>query len=307
MHSIGSRITQKVYLLLLLGLVVSLVYIAVMRMFYMEERGLIEIERTQISSASGGRIISMPVAQGQVVKKYDLLARVQNGDGDCVERPNNQHIKLKLELQANKDKRVLLMERLAERRKLVSQKTLRRALEIDYGRAAQERKIAREVEDLELEIKLLAREIQQQLAMLNSLEANAHNGNGCNIEEIHAPKAGVIHAVNLGAYEVARRGESILSFVPDNAAVRVETYVDDDEINVVTQGKPAVVVLPDKQSLDAIIESVRSSASLRAEREWDQYVPVKTKLLVRLVPASRHDTALWKKYDRVNVKVRILR
>lgn len=306
-HSIGSRVTQKIYLLLLTGIVLFLAYIFLSRVFYMDERGLIEVERTQISSARGGRITSILVAQGQQVKQHDLLLKVEGGSDDCARKTDGQLVKLGLELQANKDKLKLLQQRLAERRKLISNKTLRRALEIDHAESSREKKIVLEIEDTELEVKLLVTEIRQQATMLKDLEERAHSNSECFVEEVRAPKAGVIHAVNKNSYEVVTRGEPILSFISDDAVVRVEAYVDDDDIGVVAPGKEASIELPDNQSLRAVVESVRSSASVRAEREWDHYTPVRTKLLVYLVPTSVVDAGLWKKFDRVNVKVSIRR
>lgn len=304
-RSLGSRVTQKVYLLVLLSLILYLIYIAVSRMFYIDERGLIEIERTQISATKAGKIIKMPVVEGQRVKKNDLLVRIKAAGNDCLERSNNRHDRLSLDLQENIDKRVLLKHQLKEKKKLVAQETLRRALEVEYGHVAQRQKLELAVQSLQFEINLLSSEIQQQKKRLKSIKRQRYSRRNCQIEDILAPKDGVVHALILGRYEVASSGDPIMSFVSDDARVYVETYINDDNLERLTAGKSAVILLPNKEESGAVIESVRSSAVLREEREWDQYMPVKTKLLLRLTPESEQQALLWKKYDRMNIKVSI--
>ena len=304
-HSIGSKVTQKIYLLILFGILFYLGYIALSRTFYLEERGQIEVERTILSSVHGGKIAALFGSEGKVVRQGALLVRIERDKEQCLSLSDSRVNKLILAIKANSHKRDLLKAKLSARQQLMSEGVLRRALEAEYGRAGQSRKLAEEVDELKLEIKLLDIELEQQAAMLKELEKIPGNSTACHDEVITAPRDGVIQAVTRELHEVVKRGEPILSFIADDATVLAETYIDDDEIAALEKGKVVSIVLPDNTHTNGVIKSVKSSAAMHAERVLDHYVPIKSRLFVMMEPKTSVDADLWKQHDRMNIYVSI--
>lgn len=304
-RSFGSRITQRLYIAFLAALVAYLAYIAVTRIYFIEERGLVEIERIRLGSEDGGRIISLAAAQKHHFRKGDILARIRQNDARCFPGKNSQITNLRFEIAKNRDKLTLSRRNLAQKKNKLSSEVLRRALEIDRALSERGGRLSREIERLETETRLLSSLLRQQQRRLKQLIDENKSLASCMDEIIRAPGSGAVLAVYKKRFEIVQRGEALMDFLPDDAATWVESYMNDDTMEYLHEGKEAIVTFPDGRGSNAIIDSVYSSATLRQEMEWDRYKPVKTKLVVRLRPASRHESELWKRHDRVNVKVRI--
>ncbi|GAC15783.1 HlyD family efflux transporter periplasmic adaptor subunit [Aliiglaciecola lipolytica] len=308
----APKLTQLIYFLVLAILFFYIVYFFVSRTLYITEVGFVEIQKTNISSERGGKIISIPLKEGEKFKKGALLAtisaaktchtivdkRVDNVAFDIDEQ--------KIVLDGLLGELALLKQIQSENEKRENN-AVRRALEINASLNSS--RFDNLQDQLELKNK-----IALQRAKLANLESRMTTlGNqvdttmldpGCSQESILAPADGHVFALRRQSNEVVTRAEEILLMVADDADVFIEVYLEAELYKNIADQNTMEVTFPDGQESIAQILEVNSSAYTTPDREWNDYQPVVPNLQVKLAPKDESDIALWKKFDRYQVEVR---
>lgn len=303
----GPSITRRLYMLLLLGLLAYLAYIAFDRLFFVHGWGQVEVEKITISSARGGRIEALNMTEGQQVDEGELLARV-GAPKRCHPEQDPRLQRLLMDAELTRSRLAVLAGELQRKRAEAAQYTrLRRALEVDTRNSREARELTDAVEQLQQDVTIHARRLEIERDQAETLRAELAARPlplECLDEELRAPHpATVLHVGNTAA-EVVERGETIATLVPRDAGVRVEAYLETDDLEDVQVGKPMQVEFPDGYVSAGVIESVQSSAYRSAERRWDGYTPLSSRVLVRLVPTEAEQRQRWAAYDRMDVRVR---
>ena len=304
--NVKSKITQLVYFSILGLIVAYLVYIAAGRLFYLNARGQVEIEKTLISSTRGGHISSLKIKEGQQLQKGDLIVII-DALKQCIPEENRQLQKLRLDIGLNEQRIVLLKAKQAELARLQRGGELRRALELERESVAYGRQFWREQNKLASDLALTGKELELQRARLKGMEKNMRNQivpAECRAEVIRAPFAARVQVVRRRVQEFAKRGEAIVILTRNHAPVRIEAYFTEDELKYINMGKQIDVTFPDGVESTGVVKAIYSSAYSVPEREWKGYRPLTTGVRVHLFPINKNEEIHWKQYDRMEVRVR---
>ncbi len=304
--NLRPRITQIIYYSILLFVVAYIIYIFGSRIFYYKETGFVEVDKIIISASHGGKLIKLLVTEGQMIKKKDLIASVA-ASKNCSSTLNTQHSKLKYALALNRSKLSLFNRAIANLKNRYNTASLQRALETGQAKNTSNNKLQLEILKKQNEIDLLESQIilqQQQFKNSRPMLLANDTSADCFNENIYAPFNGSVYAVHRKLNEFTQRGKPLLTLVANNAKVRVETYLKTELLPNLAVGKIATVALTENIKTQAKIKAIHSSAYNVPGREWNNYKPAETHVLVYLKALNKQDAKLWKKYDRMEVKVR---
>lgn len=305
-QNVKPKITQIIYFSVLIFIVVYLGYVAVGRLFYLNARGQVEIEKTLISSTRGGHISQLAVSEGQQLKKGDMIVRI-DALQQCVVEENKHLQKLRLDIGMNEQRIALLKAKQAELKKLQRGSELRRALELERESISYGTQFWRDQNKLLSDLALTGKELELQRLQLKELEKSARNKTlpaECQAETIRAPFPARVQVVRRRVEEFAKRGEAIVILTRNKAPVRIEAYFTEDELKYINLGKRLQVAFPDGVESTGVVKAVYSSAYSVPEREWKGYRPLTTGVRVHLFPLNENEEMHWKQYDRMEVRVR---
>jgi len=304
--NVKPKITQLIYFSFLGLIVAYLVYIAIGRLFYLNARGQVEIEKTLISSTRGGHISSLRVREGQQLKKGDLIVRI-DAIKQCTPKINRPLQKLRLDIALNEQRIALLEVKQVELNKLQRGGQLRRALELERESVSYGKQFWREQNKLTSDLALTGKELELQRDQLKDMEKNMRNQlvpAECQAEVIRAPFAAQVQVVRRRVQEFAKRGDAIVILTRNQAPVRIEAYFTEDELKYINLGKQIDVTFPDGVESTGVVKAIYSSAYSVPEREWKGYRPLTTGVRVHLFPINENEKLHWKQYDRMEVRVR---
>ncbi len=308
-RSWGMRLTQWIYLsvLLLLGLYV-LVYLGY-RLLCFSERGWVSVRHVVIASARGGRILAEPHGVGACVRKGALLVRV-GSPSECRPVVSGNRDRNLRELERRQALDAYKLRMLIEQRKLaraaLDDARQWRAMELFSGRQGQMRTLRDRIAGLDRDIALLRQALRlrrTEIDQLNKLAAvPAHAG--CEDELIRAPADGVIVAVERKADEVVERATPILDFVPDHAPVEIRAVFRYDEYASLTLGRQVTIHFPDgSESQGRIVRIEATSAPFAMDRVRKNYELERTRVLAIIRPLSDRDAMLWRAFREMEVEV----
>ena len=296
------RITQTIYYAILILVVGYIIYLLSSRFFYFSEPGFVEVEKTIISSSRGGKILQLPVKEGQLVKHKNLLALI-SASKNCSSINSSKAHKLKYELALNRSRLTLLQREITSLKNYIANANLQRALETGQAKDSTVSKLNYDLIKKLNDAALLDSQIilQQQLKPIN-LASNSSLE--CFNESIFTPFDGYVHSVKRTTNEFTARGAPLLILISNTADVRIEVYLKNDQLPYLNIGSLVDIRFANGIATEAKIKNIYSSAYTAPEREWHNYKPADTQVLVHLKPVSVQDAALWKKYDRMEVSVR---
>lgn len=302
-----ASITQLVYFTVILLAVIYLAFIFAQKYLYFDETGVVEAEKTIISSSRGGRIASLDIKQGQSLKGNDLIATLDATRHDCRVDEAGRADRLRYETDLNISKRIGLDAQLRQTRMSLNGHELRRALELDRGLLRNTTRLKDKKNMIMDNIGNVSREIslqKQRLRAMLSREKNTRLPDGCYKELITSPFKAVVTSVQKKAKEFARRGEAIVTLMKYDAPIRIEVYLDSDVLKFLAKGDRLALEFPDGTRSEGKIKTIYSSAYAVPERQWDNYKPVAPQIRVHLQPVRKQDRELWLAYDRMEVRVR---
>jgi len=300
------RITQIIYYLILASIISYLIYIFGSKIFYFKEHGFVEIDRTVISSARGGKILALPVHEGQGIKAKSLLAIIDSAR-NCFTTMSNQHNKISYELSLNRIKLKNLNKSISDLQKIIDNDQLMRALETGPSQRSPLRKVKLDIYNKQADVLLLKHKINlqtQQVKMLAKKPSRINASPECSNETIYSPFDGIIYSVKRKLNEFSSRGEPLLILINSQANVRIEFYIPNDQLASISIGNFVDVSFPDGAATEAKIKMISSAAYDFTDREWVQSNPLEIRMRVLLEPLNTKDAEIWKRYDRMEVNVR---
>nr|MCH9638166.1 HlyD family efflux transporter periplasmic adaptor subunit [Betaproteobacteria bacterium] len=262
--------------------------------------GKVDIDKTLLSTSHNGRIIDLPIKEGENVTKGSLLAQLRPAT-DCYAddlKKQKEVTRLEHELEFNRLKSNLIRNQIADLTEPEVKTMLRRALELDDRLLRN----GRLIQNLNQDLNLLTLEIALGQEQLNHLQQQDYNN--CPDEYIYAPFDGVIKRVFLKVNEFSNRGQGLILIQPENAAVFIHAFVSKSEMEHLAIGKKTDIIFPDNIRSIGIVEEFSSSALTFPELVWNDYEPSDARIRVHIAPLDDTEAQLWKKYDLLRVKIR---
>lgn len=301
------QVVKFFYLMLLIGIVAGVCYVVAMRFLYFKGNGLVETEKVILSSSKSGTIKAVYKSQGQSFKAGEILAEIEL-EKDCrIPEPDIRPTRLAhdiFRLEAEVD---VFKRQLSTLKPIENPLVLHRALEIGSTNTMirQEEQIQKEQNRLREKIALLTVEIKGKKAELSALrkELAPDQSPVCQIEAIRAPFDGFIFHVTRKPDEYIGRGDPLVVAIPEGANVSIEAYLNWNLTRYIVREKVITVTFPDGTTSVGKVADFASAATNTVSQIRKNYMPVESKLWIRLIPTTDKDRLLWKQYDRMDINI----
>jgi len=304
-RTLRSKVTQWIYLAVVLFVVAYVIYYIAYTMFYFNQRGLVVVNHVVISSVRGGRILKISVGAGDHVKKGALLLRIASPNS-CRQNPDNKIIhELKIKNGLDRGKIRMLMQQRNSKKNELKKIQYQRSMELFSGNITRMRTLQDAILVLGGNIDLLRRGLRLRTAEIKKLSMNKALDAACQDEVIRAPSDGTVIAVQHKVFEVLQRTEPVMDFVKDDAPVYIHVTFNNKRYDDLSLGKEVQIRLPDGELGKGKIAEVKSTSVPFAVNEFARnYLPQRTRLMAMIEPLNRKDAKLWKSFIEMEVEVR---
>lgn len=314
----GPRVTRWLYYSLVLGIVGYLGYLALDRSLYVRGDAEVRFQQTVVSPSREGRILALPLEEGDHFQKGDLIALLGPAES-CQEQIDEQITTLETDLATARQRRSALAEQvdmlqgfLRGDRLDEDQRLVRRGLEVGRAsdqdqREARIRTSKRKIAQLRAEITVLDAQItwdDERLASLRNRPQSERPAQ-CREQRLAAPYDGRVYLVKRRRDEFVQAGESLVAVVPEDGDVWVNGYVSVDSLEHVAKGKEVGVTFSDGRSTRGVIAAITSSAHRLPVREEQEHEPAPRFLTLRVQPAEDGSAQLWRQYAGMSGSVKI--
>lgn len=301
----ASQITRWLYFLVLFLVVSYLVYTGFTRFTQFQGRGQVELEKTIISPERGGQIVSLNVVEGEDLQAGALMARIK-ASSVCRPVDKTRVEKLSYEIGLKKIEIDFLQKKNLSEQRSTDDPTLRRALELDKSRIKRDEQSARQVADLNLKIEALMNEVALQEALISKAQPSSpvDFDSGCIEQQVRAPLSGIVHSIAHKVYEFSPRGEPLITLIANDAAVRIEAFVDNKYRRFIAVNMLVDVVFPDGLKTKGSINNILSSSAVFPRKKLKDYESVESNIRLHILPVSEVDEQMWRDHDRMEVIIR---
>jgi len=303
-RTFGSKLTQWIYLTVLLFLLAYIIYYIAYKIFYFDQRGLVVVNHVIIASKRGGRILKVPVVVGSHVKKGELLLLLDAPD-ICRQGASNKTIReLKIKNAFDREKIRALVERRNIKKNELRQMQYQQSMELFAGNHARIQSLQDILLTLGGNINGLRHGLKIRTAEIKTLFANKMSDAACQNEVIRAPSDGTIIAVQHKVFEVLQRTEPVMDFIKDGAPVYIHAVFNNKFYNALSLGKEVQIRFPNGDLGKGKIIEVKSTSVPFAMNENQKYLPQRTRLLAIIKPLEKKESDLWKLFIEQEVEVR---
>ncbi len=303
------KYTVLLYFVGISFLVLYLIYALGIRFLFFSETGFVEVEKTTISSISGGRILSLTGEEGEKLRANEVIATIKS-NLNCTQiamaNIDNRTENLRFDINSDKLQLKFLRDQIRQIKIEEKENQVFRALELTGEIFYDSEKLLRDKRKLENEANLLNYKLKLQVARLQDMVIinAAEELPQCSHEAILLPFSTTIYSVQKRVNEVVTRSESIMRVIADDAPVRIDFYLNMDLHTSLEVGDVLQLELPGEIKSSGEIEAITSSALNIDRRIFDEYIPVTTKLRVLLKPLDTEQAAIWRSFDQKMVRVR---
>ena len=104
--------------------------------------------------------------------------------------------------------------------------------------------------------------------------------------------------------EFSNRGEGLVLIQPRDASVRIEAFVNKNDMQYLRVKRNIEIIFPDNVTSVGVLEEFFSSAHVFPNLEWNEYEPSDARVRIHISPVNNEEASLWKKYDLLRVRVR---
>lgn len=304
-RSSASHITRWLYFSVLFLVFAYLVYVSFTRLTQFQGRGQVELEKTIISPERGGQITRLVVAEGQNLQKGDLMASIK-ASSVCSPVDKTRMEKLAFDIGLKKIEIDLLKKRIQSELATSNDYSLRRALELDRSRVKQNEQSERRIADMRLKIEALMDEVALQETAINKARPSLAVvlDPNCVEQQIRTPLSGTVHSVSHKVFEFAPRGEALVTLIANDAAVRIEAFVENKYRRHVALDTRVEVVFPDGLKTQGTIQNILSSSAAFPRKKFKDYESMESNIRLHILPVSEDDEQVWREHDRMEVTIR---
>ena len=195
----------------------------------------------------------------------------------------------------------------------------RLTVEVEANRSlltVQRQRIARLLDEhrrrLAGEVQRLKAELAARSTYLRGLQeivtgGESAGGQGGRILLITAPTDGRLEEVFVTPDMVVERGRSLVLLRPANTRVRIDAFFKLSALDRLEEGKRAWIRFPDGSRGKGVVQRVLSTARTVPRPEYKDYMPLWVRSDVEIVPENAAEAAHWRRYEQMDVKVRIRR
>jgi len=163
-----------------------------------------------------------------------------------------------------------------------------------------------EQQALQIKIAAIKGEVGPLSTYLESLQKGEVSG-GVLTAQVIAPLNGEVQAIFKVVGEQASPGEPLLALRSATATATVHGYFDEKYLSLLKSQKNVKILFPDGSTGRGVFANHYSIASSYPEKLKNQYIPIKSALLVEIVPADPDDAQRWRSFDRMDVTIRVRR
>jgi len=304
-RTFGRKLTQWIYLAILLSLVVYAIFYVGYQIFYFDQRGLVTVHHVVISSARGGRILKEAAGAGDHVRKGALLLRIASPN--VCRRSADEKVIRELKMKNGFDGqkvRVFIQQRNTKRHEL-NRMQYQRSMELFSDNTARIRALQDALANLDGDIDVLRHEIKLRNDEIKKLSANNTLDDACRDELIRAPADGTIVSIQHRTYEVVQRSDPVMDFVKDDAPVLIHALFRNEYYESLSLGKKVQIRFPDKSfSKGRVIKIESTSVPFAVNTVRKNYAPARTRILAVIEPLDKKDVNLWKSFMEMEVEVK---
>ena len=299
----GPRITAWVYYAVLLFVAGYLIFYVGGRILYFQSSGLMTTRTLLMAPTREGRVADLPYSAGDTVRVGALLARVEPGLG-CPVADTTRLMALRMDTRLNRARSDILGERLDYKRARLADLSLRTGLELDMELRREKDRLALEIEDLDLQRRLLNAEVALQAQALGSASSSvAYSSPACLPDLVFAPGDGTINAVYVDEFSVVNAGDPLLSLKPLDAPIRALAYANPDVLPSLFPGKTVRIHFPDGSRGEGVIEAVHASAELFPRLDVEAYRYLPGEVVVEIRPVDAGQAEHWRRFERLPIRV----
>jgi multidrug resistance efflux pump len=310
---------RSIFIAILLILAIWLIRHVYLSLAIIEVDGQLTMNKMAVNFTDDIRIKQLNVGEGESVCKGDILFYYINRELETrqvdVFYRNEMELKLKGEKQMiekslalksiEKENTVRALQFNSRNLKKMKELVLLSVYEIDELNVMMEK-------DLEYKgrIKELSAEIAYLQAQLNDLSdqqrlqnSNTASGLGNGFQPFKSPMNGIIGRINLNENEICYEGMDAMT-IHHKDQLMIKAYFDQKEMSNIGEGEAVEILFPDNSTGMGRISTFYVSTYELPPEFQKKYEPTQRTILVDIIPLDNTDMKKWKKYYKMNVKVR---
>jgi multidrug resistance efflux pump len=302
-ESFKHNITKIVYIVALLVLVAYIVYIISRNIMYIEQVGIIDVHKFNLTTEVPGKISQVTAFKGQNVNVGDILLIIDPVE-NCAIKEDTRIEKLKFDIQKNQAELSKLRQVKVLLQKTLNEESLVRALEINRALLKEIPKIKQDIYRINLDVELKEENIAIQVTRLNLLiekQQQSEQDNRCEPYQLISPYPARVAKVDAVVHEYINAGKILISLIPEYAPVQVVFTLEFELFKSVSENGQFTVVLPNGSESKAKVVDINSTIGTQTKLTQ---VPSSSAMQVIIEPVLAEDSDLWQQYDRMAVKVR---
>lgn len=162
-----------------------------------------------------------------------------------------------------------------------------------------------EQQALQIKIAAIKGEVEPLLSYLEALQQG--EAYGVVSERLLSPINGDVQAIFKVSGEQASSGEPLLALRAPTAMVTVHGYFNEEQLPILQNNKQVRILFADGSTSQGRISNHYSIAASYREKLKNGYIPIKSAVLVEIVPADPNDDVRWRSFDRMDVTIRVRR
>lgn len=340
----SKKISTILYFCFLFAIALYILFYVGFKFIYIERKGVVEVGRHLISSKVEGTIEEVRVLMGDTVDRSQLLIKIrpsfiqatsftnrltdsQNrltdnsyreispAASEKIMKLDNEIRLTTIELRTARENYRLLK---AQAGQLIDEAFRDKLLELDT-RPKRQTGLENSINKAALKIKAL-KAVKQSLQkyradILKSTGNGFQPGPGKTGTPVRAGYGGVITSPVKGVVQTVFKeagaqvfpGDALLALRQVNGKTAIHGFFKPEQVASVQKGKKVKIIFPDTSESTGIIGGHYAIAESYSKKLLDDYIPVRSEILVEIFPADTSDEEKWLHYDRMTVELRIRR
>ncbi|MFC1747632.1 HlyD family efflux transporter periplasmic adaptor subunit [Pseudomonadota bacterium] len=305
-RDVWSRVTSAIYYIILLSIVFYFASLGYERFTHFSGLGQVEVHKTLLQTANGGKLSKLYVQVGDKVKKGDRIAYLA-ARKHCTKKDNGTQEKLAYEIRLKKETLDQWRKQMADMEQQKKELMLRRAMEVGGSASRKAAKLEEDHHELNMDATLLSKEIQllrNRLSKEKKRSATIKLPAECRGESVHAPFDGNVTLLPALQYSVLARGDTVAVLIKPKPDVHIDARFEYKDVEHIRRGQTLIVKFPNGLESLGRVDDIQSSAQAVPEREISAQAQEQSNVRVSLQPIDDQEKQLWLEYDRYDVDIR---
>ena len=291
------------------------------KIFYINSDGQIIFNSVNIQTLNDSRIVSLPVHEGDEVKIGDTLFVYEEDNGNknsntsvsLSQNGNSNNWKEKEYIEVNKDIQIKNNELNFMTKKFIRLKNdeekVKNEVMVDALPKVEYHRLKNSINDLEQEIQLVQKEIKilkNKSISIKNMPISVNKSVGYTSSEslnvFISPINGFISKIFKENYEVTTGSEVVMHLYQPKGVI-VKAFFRQKDYNQFKKGDVVDVEFPDGRLTKGIISMVLYETNRLPEEFQKKFEPTTRVINADVVPYSKKDLDVWKKYNKLSVTI----